>query len=561
MRLAFFGVFVALAAVSRRNPEFVGRHYALAFGVFAFLSIALGTYTSRQGHFGDPPLEIIYSLDITLGLCILVLFSFSRLTAAATAMIVSLLSVVAIVVLWVLDATEGRHFARMTTHVAIVTACCFSMRLGVERREWQLFIAAKENLRTNRYAAELERAKSAAEDADAAKARFLANMSHEIRTPMNGVLQILEVIGEHASLSDQALIDKGQNAGRALLRVLNSILDYTKLTHGAADLQVGPVDIVDVCRTTLELHVAAAAIKGIDLRSRLDLPPGGESLVLTSEVKLFEIINNLLANALKFTDAGHVGLTVQLLLAGTATRPAATLDIVVDDSGPGLSFADQERVFMPFFQRDAARSGAHGGVGLGLSIVKELVTKLGGRISLDSLEGKGSTFKVSLPVTFARDLARSAGSPPRAAVPVLSNGQKNDLFSGLSLLLVDDNELNALLAARLMQCLGFEVELAANGVIAVQATSHRTFDVILMDCQMPVMDGYEATRQSEEREARTSAARTPIIAVTAYALAGDRERCLAAGMDDYLEKPYSASDLLPKLSRWLSTHIGSGAIT
>jgi CheY-like chemotaxis protein/two-component sensor histidine kinase len=368
---------------------------------------------------------------------------------------------------------------------------------------------------------------------------------------MNGVLQILEVVGEHVGADDRTLIDKGRKAGHALLRILNSILDYSKLVHGAADVDVSRVDIVDVCRTVTELHTAAAATRGIELRSHLDLPPTGESSALTDEVKLFEIINNLVSNALKFTHSGYVELRVGLAVPASAELPAAQLQIRVTDSGCGISESDLGKVFLPFYQRTTAASRTLGGTGLGLSIVHELVLALGGNIDVESSLGHGSSFRVSLPVELVSLSAPTvATASENCALDPVSRARTSE-FPGLQMLLVDDNELNAALASRLMQALGFEVVTAADGAIALQLLEHQRFDVVLMDCQMPVMDGYDATRGLRRLEQRGSLPRTPVIAVTAYALAGDREKCIAAGMDDFLSKPYSLSDLMPKLVRWL----------
>lgn len=379
---------------------------------------------------------------------------------------------------------------------------------------------------------------------------------------MTGVLQILELVGTHAGPEDRALIDKGRSAGQALLRILNSILDYAKLSHGSTVLNPTAIEVSDVCRVAIDLHSAAAATKGIELRSRLDLPATGESRVLVDEVKLFEIVNNLVANALKFTRTGFVELGVHLSLSTPSQFPKATLHVNVSDSGPGIAESDLPKVFVPFYQVDGGPDRRAGGIGLGLAIVRDLVNALSGDVQVESTPGAGSIFRVVLPVELVDTRATAAeGKPSGLATPTpehpVAVGETVE-FPSRRLLLVDDNELNAMLAASLLNALGFEVSIAENGAIALDVFARGRFDIVLMDCQMPVLDGFAATRHIREYEARTGSPRTPIIAVTANTLVGDREKCIAAGMDDYLGKPYSLRDLRPKLVQWLPRRVVVG---
>ena len=555
MRLWFAGFCLLLWTLFGLKADAVTRHYPIVFSAVCTACVALVCYTSYLKHEDAPLTEFIRGVNITFVLSTLIIFSFSRLSASWTALVASSGPALLNGAIAFSPHAGNLQLGRALVNLLIVTACCYLLRRGIEKREWSLFLMAKENLRRNIYAAELERAKHAAEEADAAKSRFLANMSHEVRTPMNGVLQILELVGQHAGPDDRALTEKGRKAGQALLRILNSILDYAKLSHGTTALNPTAIDVSEVCRVAIDLHSAAAATKGIELRSRLDLPATGESQVLVDEVKLFEIVNNLVANALKFTRAGFVELGVHLSLSSPSQFPKATMHIQVSDSGPGIAQGDLDKVFVPFFQVDGGPDRRAGGIGLGLSIVKDLVTALSGEIHVESTPGIGSVFRVTLPVELVDgEVASPAASrflSSAATSDALPTDPDASEFAGRRLLLVDDNELNAMLASRLLTTLGFEVTVAENGAVALDAFARGRFDIVLMDCQMPVLDGYAATRHIRELEARTAARRTAVIAITANTLTGDREKCLAAGMDDYLGKPYSVRELRPKLARWL----------
>lgn len=404
---------------------------------------------------------------------------------------------------------------------------------------------------------ELQVAKRAAEDADTAKARFLANMSHEIRTPMNGVLQILETVATSASEADRALIQKGRSSGQALLRILNGILDYTKLTAEGSQVHCSVVSIPATCQTVAALHAPALAAKRLELRTRLDFVPQNENICI-DEVKLFEILNNLVSNAIKYTDEGFVEIAMQLTGRGNEPLPKATFQLRVTDTGIGMSDANQTKIFTPFYQIDSAATRKVGGTGLGLSITKEMVAVLGGAISVDSAEGRGTTVTVTLPVDVAEIQSLETTGSLRPSVVTDSQVIHFPARSSIAplsgrVLLVEDNELNALLATRSLEVLGLDVIAASDGQEGYVRFCESKFNIVLMDCQMPVLDGYDATRKIRAHEEEHRLAPVPIIAVTANTLTGDREKCLRAGMSDYLGKPYDVPELREILLRWLPT--------
>ncbi len=553
LRLVLAIGFLVVALVCLRGGRLAAKLYGGLFAVTAVILVPYGCWASYVRHRAEPVLQLLWSLDMTLILGIMILFGFSRLSVMSTTVFVSSSAIATLAGLVWIGGVSSYQLTRIAAHLLMVVVCSAWLRRGIESRERSLFLMAKEREHRIRHAADLEIAKRTAEEADAAKARFLAHMSHEIRTPMNGVLQTLEVVGRHVDDADRRLIDKARSAGQALLRILNSILDYSKLAQGHQRARDDLVDIADVCRTVVDLHAASATSKGIDLRSRLDLPPDGQSQVIVDEVKLFEVVNNLVANALKFTIDGYVELTVELQTSDTGPVRRARLTISVRDSGPGIPAADRENVFLPFYQRGDAAQRA-GGTGLGLSIVRQLVDVMGGRIAIRDHEGPGSTFLVEVPVRVeitSRQPMRFATTGTDAS----TTDPSKCIDRRRPVLLADDNRTNAELAAILLDAIGFDVTVVHDGAAAVDEVTRGRFDLVLMDCQMPRLDGYDAARAIRRLEAAEGRVRTPILALTAYALEGDREKCLKAGMDDYLRKPYSLHELRPKLDHLLGSAV------
>jgi PAS domain S-box-containing protein len=377
--------------------------------------------------------------------------------------------------------------------------------------------------------ADLEVANAALTRAVAAKDEFLAAMSHELRTPLNAVLGLSEAIveGVYGRLgeSQKGALRRVDESGRHLLALIDDILDLSKIGAGKMVLESAPVVVDDVCRASVRLVQEAAARK----RQRLSLTLEDSSTVIhTDERRLKQVLLNLLGNAVKFTpEGGSIGVDVAPI-AGDRVRFA------VWDTGPGIADEDRARLFEPFVQLDARLSRRHGGAGLGLSLVKQLVELSGGTVALESELGKGSRFTVELPAGRPPEPAPESSAAPLEALrvePTLASGHPRG-----RVLIADDDEVNMVTEADFLRSRGHEVLLARDGREALEMARREHPDVILMDIQMPGLDGLAATRAL--RGADVPALReVTILAVTALAMPGDRERCLAAGADDYLAKP------------------------
>lgn len=389
----------------------------------------------------------------------------------------------------------------------------------------------------NKMAISLRDAKRLAEEANESKSRFLATMSHEIRTPMNGVIGSLELLRTSELDQDQTkLAELMDGSAKALLNIINDVLDFAKVEEGNVLIESIKFNLSECIESVVAQESYSALKKGVSIG--IDLDDELPSVVMGDPYRLRQVLTNLISNAVKFSPNGHV----QISALSSQQGERDLVQFTVQDSGIGIEKQALARIFEPFTQADSSTTRVFGGTGLGLSICKGLVELMGGQLSVESELGKGSCFR------FNCFLSRGKPVGTGRTGKELTKPAPGNRFAG-TLLVVDDNPINRLIAERMVMHLGCEVKTASNGLEALQAVQERPFDMILMDCSMPVMDGYKATSAIRALSGRSS--KTTIVAMTAYAMTGDREKCLAAGMEDFLTKPMKLSDLEDLLARHL----------
>jgi len=418
--------------------------------------------------------------------------------------------------------------------------------LNMKVREQNEVLESRIEERTRELAVE----KTRAEAASIAKSNFLATMSHEIRTPMNGVLGMAQVLITTALTEEQQLYVKTiLDSGNSLLTVINDVLDFSKIEAGKMELEHNVFNLSVISNEVISLFNSKAHEKNIIIN--LDIDDNCPQDLIGDSLRIKQVLQNLLSNAIKFTDHGVIKISISGSMSGEGS---ASLMVSVKDSGIGIDKGSQDKLFSDFTQADSSTTRKFGGTGLGLAICKQLITLMGGEIGVNSQPDQGATFWFTINIDVSNE------SSNQSATNNTSELSKHPTLLQGNILLVEDNAVNQIVAKAILEKFGLTPDIANDGQQAIDKIKNKAYDLVLMDCQMPVLDGFDATEKIRQIEKDNNVpGPLPIVALTANAHNKDKERCLAVGMNDYLSKPIVKADLYNILTQFLKPQIMSSS--